>query len=116
MTDGPLFSYRAQCRAGSLKSDPMQGLVAEKLQSLHLAVSDHRPASGSAGWRERLGLARRQRETAPQGLYLFGPVGRGKSMLITMVSEMHATAAAMMSTPATMRTAMASTMSAMIAR
>lgn len=84
MTDGPLFSYRAQCRAGSLKSDPMQGLVAEKLQSLHLAVRDHRPASGSAGWRERLGLARRQRETAPQGLYLFGPVGRGKSMLMDM--------------------------------
>ena len=84
MTDGPLFSYRAQCRAGRLKSDPTQGLAAEKLQSLHRAVCDYRPASGSAGWRERLGLARRQRETAPQGLYLFGPVGRGKSMLMDM--------------------------------
>ncbi len=84
MNDGPLFSYRAHCRAGRLKSDPMQALAAEKLQSLHRAVRDYRPASGSTGWRERLGLARRQRETAPQGLYLFGPVGRGKSMLMDM--------------------------------
>ena len=84
MTDGPLFSYRAHCRAGRLKSDPMQALAAEKLQSLHRAVRDYRPASGSAGWRERLGFARRQRETVPQGLYLFGLVGRGKSMLMDM--------------------------------
>ncbi len=84
MTDGPLFAYRAQCRAGSLTSDPMQALAAEKLQSLHRAVRDYRPASGTAGWRERLGLTLRQREKAPQGLYLFGPVGRGKSMLMDM--------------------------------
>ena len=84
MTEGPLFSYRAHCRAGRLKSDPLQALASEKLQSLYRAVSDYRPASGSAGWRERLGLGRRQRETAPQGLYLFGPVGRGKSMLMDM--------------------------------
>jgi len=84
MTDGPLFAYRAQCRAGRLKSDPTQALAAEKLQGLHGAVSDYRPATGLAGWRECLGLARRQREMAPQGLYLFGPVGRGKSMLMDM--------------------------------
>ncbi len=84
MTDGPLFAYRAQCRAGSLTSDPGQALVAEKLQSLHRAVQDYRPASGTAGWRERFGLGRREREPAPQGLYIFGPVGRGKSMLMDM--------------------------------
>jgi cell division protein ZapE len=84
MTDGPLFAYRAHCRAGRLKSDPVQALAAEKLQSLYRAVGDYRPSSGPAGWRERLGLARRQRAAAPQGLYLFGPVGRGKSMLMDM--------------------------------
>ena len=84
MTDGPLFAYRARCRAGGLKAEPTQELAAEKLQSLYRAVGDYRPASGPAGWRERLGLTRRQREKAPQGLYLFGPVGRGKSMLMDM--------------------------------
>ena len=84
MTEGPLFAYRADCRAGRLKADPMQALAAEKLQSLYRAVHDYRPASGSAGWRERFGLTFRQRAAAPQGLYLFGPVGRGKSMLMDM--------------------------------
>ncbi len=84
MTDGPLFAYRAHCRAGGLASDPVQALAAEKLQSLYRAVGDYRPASGQAGWRERLGLGRRQRQSAPQGLYLFGPVGRGKSLLMDM--------------------------------
>ena len=84
MTDGPLFAYRARCRAGGLKAEPTQELAAEKLQSLYRAVGDYRPASGPAGWRERLGLTLRQREPAPQGLYLFGPVGRGKSMLMDM--------------------------------
>ncbi len=84
MIDGPLFAYRAHCRAGSLKSDPMQALAAEKLQSLHRAAGAWRPASGPAGWRMRFGLASRMRAAPPRGLYLFGPVGRGKSMLMDM--------------------------------
>ena len=84
MTEGPLFSYRAKCRSGNLRSDPFQGSAAEKLQKLHQEVCNHRPASASVGWRERLGFSRRLCESAPQGLYLFGPVGRGKSMLMDM--------------------------------
>jgi cell division protein ZapE len=80
---GPLELYRARRRAGQLAADPAQELAAEKLQSLHHALARYQPASGPAGWRERLGLARR-REEAPQGLYIFGGVGRGKSMLMDM--------------------------------
>jgi cell division protein ZapE len=80
---GPLALYRARRRAGQLEPDPAQELGAEKLQSLHHALAHYQPASGPAGWRERLGLAR-GRDEAPQGLYIFGGVGRGKSMLMDM--------------------------------
>ena len=81
MTEGPLAAYRARIRAGALKPDPDQALAAEKLQSLHNALAGYRPDAGEGGWRARLGLARR-RGDAPQGLYMFGGVGRGKTMLM----------------------------------
>ncbi|MEX0759801.1 MAG: cell division protein ZapE [Tistlia sp.] len=83
MTEGPLDAYRALRRAGELRADPAQELAAEKLQSLHNALRSYRPAPGSGGWKARLGLARRPEEP-PQGLYLYGPVGRGKSMLMDL--------------------------------
>jgi cell division protein ZapE len=83
VTQGPLALYRARRRAGHLEADPVQELAAEKLQSLHHALVGYRPASGRAAWRERLGLSRRRGEP-PQGLYIFGGVGRGKSMLMDL--------------------------------
>ncbi len=83
MVDGPLFAYRALRRAGDLQPDPMQELAAEKLQSLFKALSGYEPASGTRGWAARLGLGRRPEEP-PQGLYIYGPVGRGKSMLMDL--------------------------------
>lgn len=85
MTEGPLAAYRARLGGGALAPDPAQALAAEKLQSLWHALKDYRPASGSSGWRERFGLAKRGvSETPPQGLYIYGPVGRGKSMLMDL--------------------------------
>jgi cell division protein ZapE len=86
--DGPLPAYRAMQRGGRLHHDPAQELAAEKLQSLYNALRDYRPdsdnGSGLRSWAERLGLARRRDEAAPQGLYLYGGVGRGKSMLMDL--------------------------------
>lgn len=75
-------AYRAKRRAGELKPDPGQELAAEKLQSLNHALSGYSPAV-EGGWKARFGLSRR-RETPPLGLYLYGPVGRGKSMLMDL--------------------------------
>ncbi|MHA1571721.1 MAG: AFG1/ZapE family ATPase, partial [Alphaproteobacteria bacterium] len=84
---GPVAALRALRRAGHLRADPAQDLAAEKLQSLHNALDGYRPDGGENGWhgrwKARFGLARRRGE-APQGLYLFGPVGRGKSMLMDL--------------------------------
>lgn len=82
--DGPRAAYRKLRRDGTLQPDTCQELAAEKLESLNHALADYRPDSGPTGWRARFGLARRTREPAPQGLYLYGGVGRGKSMLMDL--------------------------------
>ncbi|MEO1191622.1 MAG: cell division protein ZapE [Pseudomonadota bacterium] len=86
MSDGPLARYRALRSEDKLQHDPGQELAAEKLQALHHALSGYRPQAGASGWKARLGLARRA-EQPPQGLYLFGPVGTGKSMLMDLFFE-----------------------------
>ncbi|WP_366554804.1 cell division protein ZapE [Aquibaculum sediminis] len=86
MSQGPIQAYREKLHAGEIKPDGGQELAAEKLQALHHALQDYQPAGGRTGWKERLGLARR-REEPPQGLYLYGPVGRGKSMLMDLFFE-----------------------------
>ena len=80
---GPLAAYRARRREGHLRHDPGQLLAAEKLQSLHNALRGYQPAGNGGGWKARLGLARR-RADPPQGLYIFGGVGTGKSMLMDL--------------------------------
>lgn len=86
MPDGPLAAYRALREGGDLHHDPQQALAAEKLQSLHNALRRYQPASGRVGWKARMGLARRPDEP-PQGLYIFGPVGTGKTMLMDIFFE-----------------------------
>ena len=83
---GPLAAYRRLRHDGELHHDAGQELAAEKLQSLHNALRGYKPAGGSGSWKARLGLARR-REEPPQGLYIFGGVGTGKSMLMDLFFE-----------------------------
>ncbi len=82
---GPLAAYRAARHEGVLKPDPVQELAAEKLQGLAHALTGYSVQEMTpASWRARLGLARRPKAEAPQGLYLYGSVGRGKSMLMDL--------------------------------
>lgn len=81
----PLDRYRSMREANELIRDPTQKLAVEKLQSLHHALKGYQPSGDSflAGWKDRFGLGRRTEEP-PMGLYLYGPVGRGKSMLMDL--------------------------------
>jgi cell division protein ZapE len=87
---GPMPAYRARRAAGLLKPDPAQELAVEKLQMMHRALLNYKPHPvTSGGWRARLGLLAPQdaRERRPRGLYVYGGVGRGKSMLMDLFFE-----------------------------
>ena len=98
MVDGPVHAYRQAVASGRLKADTAQELAAEKLQSLHMALGQYQPAEGKTGWLHRFGIGRNRHappafnwqpsdaveESPRQGLYMFGQVGRGKSMLMDL--------------------------------
>jgi len=88
--DGPLAAYRALRTSGRLEHDAAQELAAAKLQSVANALKEYRP-NGRGGWidrwRARLGIGRRddiEGDAPAQGLYIYGAVGRGKSMLMDL--------------------------------
>ena len=86
---GPLPAYRALVAAGELAADPAQMLAAERLQDLWVKLRgyDPPPRGPQDGFLSRL-LRRRPTDEAgedrPNGLYLVGEVGRGKSMLMDL--------------------------------
>jgi cell division protein ZapE len=83
-TAEPMTVYRALRQRGLLQPDPAQQLAIERLQSLYRALLHYRPETGLRGWLARFGLAENGGSHAPVGLYLCGPVGRGKSMLMDL--------------------------------
>src|SRR5258708_18919550 len=81
-TEEPMAVYRGLRQRGVLQPDPAQQLAIEQLQSLYRALLHYRPETGLRGWLARFGLAENGGSHAPGGLYLCGPVGRGKSILM----------------------------------
>jgi len=69
-----LTQYRKAVASGALKPDAGQERVAAKLQALSAALRTWRPG------RRLFGGSR----TPPRGLYIWGDVGRGKTMLMDM--------------------------------
>ena len=88
MSDGPLFAYRILRKSGEVKHDPAQLLALEKLQTLHHQLKTHEPDyKGQGGIAARFGFGKKNRRNlsqVPNGLYLYGDVGRGKSLLMDL--------------------------------
>jgi cell division protein ZapE len=80
---GPLQTYRERVASGELNEDPAQELLVEELQRLHEQLKDYLPASGAPKWKQWLGIPPPRFEPI-KGLYIFGDVGRGKSMLMDL--------------------------------
>ncbi len=80
---GPRAVYRERVHSGQLQADPAQEFAIEKLQALEDALKHYKHVT-----RNRV-LAWLGREAAPppKGLYLWGDVGRGKSMLMDLFFE-----------------------------
>ena len=84
-------AYRARIASGEITSDPAQARAAERLQELWTRLRGYNPNPKAPpnGWVGRL-LRRRHVDEAgdhPNGLYLVGEVGRGKSMLMDLFFE-----------------------------
>jgi cell division protein ZapE len=81
----PEAKYRALLQNPGFSPDPAQQRVVALLEELHWALERRR--SKSDGWWARLfGGGRRQAEPV-EGLYLWGGVGRGKTMLMDLFYE-----------------------------
>ncbi len=78
--DGPQALYQARCGAGLIRSDQAQARAVARLDALYRELAHYQPAA--RGWLSRLGFG--DAPPAPKGLYLWGPVGRGKSMLMDL--------------------------------
>lgn len=80
--------YAARVAAGKIESDPGQLRAVERLARLESELREYRPAqkSGALGW-----LMARRNGPPPHGLYLWGGVGRGKTMLMDLFFDGTAT-------------------------
>lgn len=83
MTVGPLASYRALINDGTITADPAQRLAIEKLQLLANRLATYEPPNRT----DFFSFFTRRRGEVPNGLYMFGGVGRGKTMLMDLFFE-----------------------------
>ncbi len=83
---GPLHAYLRRVDAGDISPDEGQRRIVDRLQSLH---ADLVPAQRPTSLLSRLlGNGRKAANTASaKGLYIHGPPGRGKSMLMDLFYE-----------------------------
>jgi cell division protein ZapE len=80
LAEGPLALFHARLSAGELAPDPLQARAAQRLQQLWDELQNYQPQAGG-GFLARLGFAK-PAPRPPKGLYIYGRVGRGKSMLM----------------------------------
>ncbi len=73
--EGPLARYLSRVSTGALAPDPGQRAAAEALERLSGKISGYNPTALFGD------------KTPPRGLYIWGAVGRGKSMLMDLFFE-----------------------------
>jgi len=85
MPEGPMARYRGLIADRAIQADSAQRAAVEKLQLLHMRLKDYNPRRGKTvglGW---LGFGRREEpDHRLTGIYMYGGVGRGKSMLMDL--------------------------------
>ncbi len=79
---GLLDRYHALVAAGELRPDPEQAAAAARLAQLQDALEAGAPTAGLIGK-----LFARKAPASPRGVYMWGGVGRGKSMLMDLFHD-----------------------------
>lgn len=82
MTKTLIDTYQSRVVRGEIEPDEMQAQAVEQFAALAERLSRWR-----GGRRRAFGWFRAKREPAPRGIYLYGSVGRGKSMLMDLFFE-----------------------------
>jgi cell division protein ZapE len=80
-------AYEARAARGEIRPDPAQAAGLEALGRLQRDLAAAHPAGGLAS------LFRKPQPVSQRGVYLWGPVGRGKSMLMDLFFDTAPTAA-----------------------
>jgi cell division protein ZapE len=78
---GPLALYRQRVERGELAADPAQTRAVEALERLY---RDLQRATPPRGWRSKMAKLAGKRIAPVRGLYLWGSVGRGKTLLMDL--------------------------------
>ena len=79
----PIDVYKGLIEKGEIRPDPIQLNAIGRLQTLADVLSEYSLQMGKTGWRVRLSLSGSKKLT-PGGLYFWGGVGRGKTMLMDL--------------------------------
>lgn len=82
----PLTAYQSLINAGEIEKELSQGMAVQKLQELFVKLHEYERYVGRTGWFARLNFSGKKIKV-PKGLYLWGGVGRGKSMLMDLFYE-----------------------------
>ncbi len=75
--------YDTELTAGRIGADEAQAAVVARLDELAKALEAQQGKTEGQGWR-RLFAGRNGQKAAPRGLYIWGDVGRGKTMLMDL--------------------------------
>ncbi|SJZ80351.1 cell division protein ZapE [Enhydrobacter aerosaccus] len=82
---GPAANLAARRAAGQVHADPVQERVVQRLQAIYDQLGAVSAPAARTGFLARLGFGRTEKPASgPHGLYIWGPVGRGKSMLMDL--------------------------------
>jgi cell division protein ZapE len=81
MKRGPLARYEAMVAEGRIEADPAQAALALRFDRLARALDGYRPGRRANALQRLIGA---RAPAPPRGLYLHGPVGRGKTLLMDL--------------------------------
>lgn len=76
--NGPVSLLKERINSNCIRSDELQLSVVQELQSVYENIQNYIPTTGNS---DKLRL------NAPKGLYIYGSVGGGKTMLMDLFYE-----------------------------